>query len=169
MALVDCTVIVQPNDVVVSAAAATSVQVSNAVNEVQVLGAAGIRGPKGEKGSPGEGFVTQRHPAGSDLSGHRAVRIVSGLCYPCDAGAREQAGRCIGVSQGAALAGDEVVVQTAGALVEPSWAWVEGPIFVGANGVLTQSLAGLAFVHQIGVATSPTQIDINPQLSILIS
>ena len=169
MALVDCTVTVHPNDTVVSTTAATSVQVSAAVNEVQVQGAAGIRGPKGEKGDPGEGFVTQAHPAGTTLSGHRALRVSGGLAYICDGADRVQAGRCIGIGLNAALEGDDVTIQTAGSVSEPSWNWSEGAVFVGVNGTLTQSLLGLAFIHQLGVATSPTQIDINPVSPILIS
>lgn len=49
MALVDCTVIVHPNDAVVSPAAAAT---------VQVLGAAGIRGPKGDPVNPSDYFQT---------------------------------------------------------------------------------------------------------------
>lgn len=166
MALVDCTVTVHPNDVVVSTTAAASVQVSPVVNEVQVLGAAGIRGPKGEKG---EATLTRTHEAGTHLSGHRAIRVSNGLAYTADGTNAAHAGRCIGITTGAVVQGADATIQTVGTITEPSWTWNDGAVFVGANGVLTQSLSGLAFVQQIGVATSPTSIDINPQLPILIS
>lgn len=163
MALVDCTVTVHPNDTVVSTSAAATVQVSPVVNEVQVQGAAGIRGPKGEATS------TQTHQAGTDLSGHRAVRVSGGLAYVADAGSKSHAGRCIGITTGAVTQGSVATIQTVGIMTEPSWSWAEGPIFVGAEGVLTQSVTGLKFIQQVGVSTSPTQIDINPQLPIVIS
>ena len=53
MALVDCTIIVEPSSVVVSTQAATNVQVTHAVTEVVVAGAAGIRGPQGPRGLSG--------------------------------------------------------------------------------------------------------------------
>lgn len=166
MALVDCTIIVEPNNVAVSVAAAPTVQVSPAINEVQVQGAAGIRGPKGDKG---EAVSTQSYEAGANLSGHRAVRISAGLAYYCDAANPAHLGKCIGITTGAVVAGEVATVQTIGPMTESSWTWAEGAVFVGTNGSLTQSLAGLAFIQQVGVALSATSIDINPQLSILIS
>lgn len=128
-----------------------------------------VPGPQGAKGDPGEANVTQSHEAGTNLSGHRAIRVASGLAYVCDGTNAAHIGRAIGISTGAAVAGADVEVQTAGLLTEPSWTWADGPVFVGASGVLTQSVVGLAYLHQIGLAVSATQIDINPLSPILIS
>lgn len=133
---------------------------------VTTLSTPGAQGPKGD---PGEAVVTQSHEAGTNLSGHRAIRVAGGLAYVCDGGNASHAGRAIGISTGATLAGASATVQTAGLINESSWAWSDGPVYVGASGVLTQSLAGLAFIHQIGLAVSPTAIDINPLSPILIS
>ena len=124
-------------------------------------------GPQGPKGEPGD--ISQIHEAATNLSGHRAIRIAAGLAYYCDGTDSAHTGRCIGITQGAVSAGDDATVQTVGLMTEPSWTWTEGPVYVGANGVLTQSLAGLAFIQQVGLAVSATSIDINPQLPILIS
>ena len=129
----------------------------------------GIPGPQGAKGEAGDAVVTQIHEAATNLSGHRAIRVVAGLAYVCDGGNASHVGRAIGVSTGAATAGFDVSVQTAGILTESGWAWTDGPVYVGASGVLTQSLSGLAYIHQIGIAVSATQIDINPLSPILIS
>lgn len=128
----------------------------------------GVPGPQGPKGDIGDAIVTQTAEAGANLSALRAIRVANGLAYVCDGTDSSHAGRCIGINTGAALLGDDVTIQTAGLLTEPTWTLADGPVFVGANGTLTQSLVGLAFVHQIGIATSPTSIDINPQLPILI-
>jgi hypothetical protein len=207
MALVDCTVLVDPTQVVVSTGISativvspvtttivatgdptvqlpphdipvsqitvsedvtTSIIVEPVTTTVEVTGLAGIRGPQGEPGPAGEGVVSQVHEAATNLSGHRAIRVVSGLAYVCDGSNASHAGRCIGISTGAVVAGDDVNIQTSGLLTEPSWNWADGPVYVGASGVLTQSLAGLAYIHQIGLAVSATQIDINPLSPILI-
>lgn len=128
-----------------------------------------VPGPQGAKGDAGEATVTQSHEAATNLSGHRAIRVAAGLAYVCDGSNASHVGRAIGISTGAATAGDDVSVQTAGILTESSWSWTDGPVYVGASGVLTQSFAGLAYVHQIGMAVSATQIDINPLSPILIS
>lgn len=128
-----------------------------------------VPGPQGPKGDTGESVTTQTHEAGTNLSGHRAIRVSNGLAYVADGSNAAQAGRAIGISTGAALLGDDVTIQTAGSITEPSWSWTDGPVFIGVNGILTQSLVGLAFVQQVGVSTSATSLDINPQLPILIS
>lgn len=51
MALVDTTIIVDPSNIIVSAAGtASGVSVSQVIDQIEVLGAPGIRGPKGESG-----------------------------------------------------------------------------------------------------------------------
>lgn len=124
-------------------------------------------GPQGAKGDPGD--ISQIHEAGENLSGHRAIRVAAGLAYYCDGTNSAHTGLCIGITAGAATAGDDATVQTVGLMTEPSWTWTEGPVFVGASGILTQSLSGLAFIQQVGIATSATTLDINPQLPIRIS
>jgi hypothetical protein len=128
-----------------------------------------IPGPQGPKGDPGDAIVTQTHEAATNLSGHRAIRVSGGLASLCDGTNAAHTGRCIGITTGAAIAGADATVQTVGLITEPSWNWTEGPVYVGANGVLTQSLAGLAFIQQVGLAVSLDSIDINPQLPIRIS
>lgn len=128
-----------------------------------------VPGPQGAKGDAGDANVTQIHEAATNLSGHRAIRVVAGLAYFCDGSDAAHIGRAIGISTGAATAGADVSIQTSGLLMEPSWSWIDGPVYVGTAGVLTQQLSGLAYVHQIGLAVSATQIDINPLSPILIS
>lgn len=127
------------------------------------------QGPRGIQGIPGPagGSVIQV-VAGETLSGHRAIRLSNGLAYYCDAANLAHAGTGIGVSTGAALIGETVNVQTLGTLSEPSWTWNDGPIYVGTNGQLTQSITGL-FMQQIGVATNATAMNINAQLSVIRS
>ena len=51
-----------------------------------------------------------------------------------------------------AVAEDEFMTNTA-------WAWQpDKPVFLGTDGTLTQSLIGVVFVQQVGVALTPTKI-----------
>lgn len=124
-------------------------------------GIQGIQGPAG----PAGGSIPQ-FTAGENLSGHRAIRLHNGLAYYCDSTTLAHAGTAIGVSTGAALAGDPVNVQTIGIVAEPSWTWSDGPVYVGPNGSLSQTISGV-FVQQIGVAGNSTELNIAPQLAVL--
>lgn len=110
-------------------------------------------------------FVTV--PAAVNLSGHRAVKVVNGAADYCDAATQSDAGLAIGMTTGAVVAGDDATIQTVGSITEPSWTWTTGPVFVGFNGGLTQSLVGLTFVQRLGIATSSTTVDLNPQQPII--
>lgn len=111
--------------------------------------------------------TAQTYEAGENLSANRVVRVSNTLAYLCDAATSAHAGTVIGLTTGAALTGATATVQTAGLVQELTWTLTEGPVYVGADGQLTQTVTGLAFVQQIGVAISATQINIHPQLAIL--
>jgi P pilus assembly chaperone PapD len=126
-----------------------------------------VPGPQGAKGDPGDAADTPTFEAGGSISAKRVIRVENDLAYYADGSDAAQAGKALGISVGAASLGDTVTVRMTGMIDEPTWTLTEGPVYVGANGALTQSVSGLAFVQQIGVAVSPTQININPQLAIL--
>lgn len=141
--------------------------------EVGQRGPAGLTGPLGPQGlqgvqgpvGPAGGSVPQ-FTAGENLSGHRAIRLSGGQAFYCDAATLAHAGTAIGITIGAALSGALVDAQTFGNISEPSWNFVNGPVYVGTNGALTQTPVGL-FVQQIGVAGDTTELNINPQLAVL--
>jgi hypothetical protein len=126
-----------------------------------------VPGPQGEKGDPGDAADTPTFEAGESLSAKRAIRVEGDIAYYADGADSAHAGKALGISAGAVSLGDTVTVRMTGMVQELTWTLTEGPVYVGANGALTQSVSGLAFVQQIGVAVSPTQININPQLAIL--
>lgn len=124
----------------------------------------GMQGPRGPMGLPGE--ITVEVVAGETLSGHRAVQLIGNLAWYCDVDTIQHTGRAVGISTGAATAGQLVTIQCMGSITEPSWTFTEGPVYVGSQGQLTQSMTGL-FVQQVGIATSSTTLNINPQLGII--
>lgn len=58
MALVDTTIVVDPSNIIVSSVGTSSgITVSPVVEQIEVLGAAGIRGPKGDSGLSAEADI----------------------------------------------------------------------------------------------------------------
>lgn len=128
-----------------------------------------VDSPEGPIGPPGPaGGVTIQKAAAQALSGHKVVRPAPGdeldIASADDA---SDAGFAIGVTIGAAEAGATATAQTAGELVEPSWSWSIGPVFLGLAGALTQSPPAAAFLQQIGVAVAPDRLFINIRPPIL--
>lgn len=167
MACVTATLVIAPDSVLVSPSGAAAVTVSVVHPVVQVTGFQGMRGPQGIPGR--DGVSTSAYQAGQNLSGHRVVKVSDNAALLCDASHIDDAGKAIGITTGAAMQGDMATIQCIGNLVESSWNWLEGPVYVGISGLLTQSVTGLAFIQQIGIAGSPRSIDINPQLAIILS
>lgn len=102
-------------------------------------------------------------PAGETLSGQRALVLAGGSLYHADASDQAHAGLVVGVSMGAALAGDEATYRRAGRMIEPSWSWSVGiPVFLGADGRLTQVPPepgqATGFLQIIGWPDSPTSL-----------
>lgn len=76
----------------------------------------------------------------------------------------------VGVSKQSALAGNPVAIAESGVLVEPSWGWEpDEPLFVGLNGLLTQSPPVIGVVQQIAVAINATSILVKPYAPIIIA
>lgn len=68
----------------------------------------------------------------------------------------------IGISTTAGSAGDTVTVKTTGELSDASWNWTKGAIYLGANGVLTQTApSGGAIVVHVAKAITATKIIID--------
>lgn len=123
-------------------------------------------------GAVNSGFEFVYRPAAVAMGGHRVVCfdplfefIYASNDNPAHVGA------AVGVTTGAANAGSIATAQTMGALTESSWAWVPRlPVYLGTNGLLTQSVptiaGGAAFLQQIGVPVSATELLINIQLPI---
>lgn len=65
----------------------------------------------------------------------------------------------IGISTTAGSAGDTITVKTTGELSDASWNWTKGAIYLGANGVLTQTApSGGSIVVHVAKAITTTKI-----------
>lgn len=94
--------------------------------------------------------------AAADLGGHRVVCAVPGGVDLASSDAADSAGAVIGLTTAAAAAGTPVSVVTHGPVVEPSWSFVIGPVYLGLDGLLTQDPPTTGCVLRIGRATAPT-------------
>lgn len=96
------------------------------------------------------------HVAAADLGGHRVVCAVPGGVDLASSDDSDSAGAVIGLTTAAAAAGVPVSVVTHGPVVEPSWSFAIGPVYLGRNGMLTQDPPVAGCVLRVGRATAPT-------------
>jgi hypothetical protein len=138
--------------------------------ECEVI-AVGVPGPPGAGGTGSGGTLTMTGTAAVALSGHRAVyRRPDGLIDYASANNLGCLHEAIWVTTGAATMGGDVSMVMFGEMSEPSWTWVPGvPIFLGINGVLTQTapLAPAAdFLVVLGYVPITTKMFVDRQPSI---
>ena len=131
---------------------------SPAVLRTTLVATQGPPGPPGANGAPGTGGVqTCVLTAARDLSGHRVVVAFGGADY-ADPTDPDHADLVVGITTGAALSGDDVIVQAAGEMVESTWNWSPGPVWCGALGTLTQTAPTSGWSQIVATALAPTRI-----------
>jgi len=108
--------------------------------------------------------------AGVSFGGHRAgVLNASGNVIYADSGTAAHAGRVIGVSTGAAESGAAVTLRTRGEITEPSWSWDTGLlIWLGLNGVLTQTPPASGFNQVIGFPVTAAKMFVDIRQPIIL-
>lgn len=95
------------------------------------------------------------------LSGHRVLmKSSSGQMFLADKDTPEHMHKISGVGINSASAGSTVQVQSFGELVEPTWNWGDGPVYLGNTGQLTQTAPTTGFLISIGTAIAPTVLRI---------
>lgn len=114
----------------------------------------------------GSGDTSASGTAGEAISAKRVVKLFNGLMYLADATNLADVGKVVGITLNAGSAGDSITYQYSSTIDDTAWTWVEGPIYLGSAGQLTQSLVGLTFLQQIGIAIGETEmlIDIEPAI-----
>lgn len=93
------------------------------------------------------------------LGGQRAVYLSgTGLRYATSADISTL--DVVGITVGAVNSGDLVTYRVSGVLTDPSFNFVPGPIFLGANGLLTQTIPLTGGTAVLGVALSATSMSV---------
>ena len=100
-----------------------------------------------------------------NISSHRIV-VLDDDGYPeyADKNVRSHANRAVGISTTSALAGETLRIQHSGGIIDPSFNFTVGPLFVGIDGFLTSDPpddTNATFSQLVGFATSPTELTIN--------
>ncbi len=101
--------------------------------------------------------------AGASLGGHRVVAIIGGVAVYADKDTPSHRGAVRGITTQAVSNGGTTRVQVLGPMVEPSFAFAAGPVYVGSNGSLTQTVPTTGFLQQVAYAETATNIFVDPQ------
>lgn len=146
----------------------STVLVSVQENTTIVSGGVGFPGPPGPAGPVGSSNITAA--AGEPLGGHRAVVLdADGLAWYADNTDAQHLGRVVGITLSAAVLGADATLQSAGYITEPSWNWTPyQPVYLSANGLLTQTPPTTGFMQVLGVALSATSLFIQLRDPIVI-
>lgn len=137
--------------------------------EVVELAMQGPPGPSGVSGTNGaEALITRA--AVSALGGHRVVvHTDDGAVTYADHTNLLHADLVLGLTMEAAASGAAIRVLAGGEITEPSWAWdITTPIYLGTNGLLTQTPPVTGFLQQVAIPLSATSIYWQPQPAILL-
>jgi hypothetical protein len=141
-----------------------SVPVNTTPQAVILVPVPGGPGPAGQPGG-----TVQRVTAAA-LSGHRVVTPLNdGTVDYADATNTAHAARPMWLTTSAWLQGATATLTAAGPVAEPTWSWTPGqPIYLGANGALTQTpIPGAAFVLIVAEVIDATTIEFRPQVPII--
>jgi hypothetical protein len=129
------------------------------------------QGPQGIPGPVGSvGATILIYSAGINLSGHRMVVLDDDtMVLYADNTIPAHANKVLGMTVGAAMAGADVTIQSGGELVEPSWNWAMGiPVWLSANGLLTQVVPVSGFSLIIGFPITATKVFIDIKVPIFL-
>jgi len=136
---------------------------------VSIIIDTGQEGPPGPPGPAGDGSTITKI-ASTSIGGHRVV-IASGSSGAAiaDKDTPDHMHRVIGITKGAANSGSQVEIAGAGEMTEPSWSWSVGPVWLGSNGLMTQTPPTTGFLLMIGTAIAPTVLMIKIGAPISVS
>jgi hypothetical protein len=118
-------------------------------------------GAQGPQGIPGISATSTTYLAAEVISGHRMVVLNTSLGVEyADNTTLDHSTRVLGLSLNAASIGDPVTIAHDVEVTEPSWNWVDGPIFLGEDGALIQSapVSPALFSLCVGFSLSPTRM-----------
>lgn len=153
------TVIVDQNQTVVVIAGGSVQQVRQDRTQTAVVSEAGPRGPAGQDAAG----ATLTLPTAVSIHAGRAVRLVGGQLSHPDTSTPAHADQVAGVAETAAAGGATARIRTAGVTSNDAWTWTEGPVYVGADGVLTQTPPAVGWLMTIGRALTSTSLLVDPE------
>ncbi|MDR3352772.1 MAG: hypothetical protein LBO00_07230 [Zoogloeaceae bacterium] len=125
------------------------------------IGIQGLPGPPGPPGQPGAAASVRT--AGATLSALVGVwEDADGTVWALDAADALHINLFVGVTTTAANAGGEIHVQNSGPLNAPGLSLTPGPVWLGADGTLTQTVPASGYSLYLGAAVSPSRLVLSP-------
>lgn len=130
----------------------------------------GPSGPAGPQGPPGpSGGSAFQLTATATISAYTCVSSYGGVVTASSANTA-MAGTVLGLATASTPAGSLVTVQDSGEITYNGWAWAgSSPVFLAANGTLTQTVPATGFIQIIGIPLSPTTVLIQMQPAIVLA
>lgn len=126
-----------------------------------VVGTGG-QGPGGPPGEPGPaGGSSVQRTAGETISALRLVYELNDQVFYLDAADGEHVDLVCGVTLTSATTGQPINVQSSGPMDDSAWSWAPGPVWLGADGLLTQAPPEAGYLLYVGRAVSSTRLIIN--------
>lgn len=134
-----------------------------------VVPVAGPQGRAGIDGASGAGGGVNRIAA-TNLSGHRVVvPNDNGEVIYADPTNPSHISRPKWFTTGAWTVGATASLTADGLVSEGTWSWIAGiPIYLGSNGLLTQTPPSSGFLQVVAEVVSSTTIDFNPHPPIVL-
>jgi len=100
--------------------------------------------------------------AGEIIQGGRAVFLDgAGSAFKADSGTPAEVKSIFGISLQAALLGASVSIVVSGAVTDPAWSWVAGPIYCGTDGALTQIVPTSGAARRVAIAFNATTLEVS--------
>jgi|SRR5271157_1834398 len=136
-----------------------------------IVSTEGARGEKGIQGVPGISGLFNK-VCGEDIGGNRVVIIdVDGKLYYADKDNLNHINKILGITTQAGMIGTTIQVQSISEMVEPSWNWdvTKPAVYLGNNGLLTQTVPITGFLLEIGNTSSNISIIINIKMAFILN
>lgn len=111
--------------------------------------------------TPSGSDVTLTAIAAENIGGQRVVAIVNGMAYLASKDNPAHLNNVVGISTGAAVSGATVIVQHFDEMSEAGWSWTNNRLFVGINGMLTQTRPTSGFAQSVAKVLTSTKIFID--------
>lgn len=143
------------------------------VLEIPVSGPQGPVGPQGPQGPAGpSGGAAINFTADSTIGGHRVIVLNANEAPEyADNSNSSHIHKVMGVTLNAGNAGDTISIVRSGEVVEPTWNWtLNSPVFLGTNGLLTQTppQSPAVFSQIVGFPKTPTTLFVHLREPLLL-
>lgn len=107
--------------------------------------------------------------AGETMSALRGVYELAGFVYKLDQQDSVHIDYFLGITISSASLGREVVVKRSGTIDDASWNWTPGLVYLGADGMLTQTVPTTGWELVVGNSPSPQRLNLDFDEPVLLA